>query len=285
MSSELSILQEQDIPNSFAITCLQNSKTERTIPLRLKYNQILFIERGSGSLQIDDRSFSISGNEIFLLAKEQVLQIQIGTIISGYRLCFDDFFWEKAPASASNCKSILFDNAAINQTLPLTKSYFDDIYPIFQLLNLEFKKTDYINKPDALAAFVKILMIKMANFNAALADGYNSYEYQDYRKFYDLITKDFMLSHEVDYYADQLNIPARKLTLLCKRYSGKGAKELIKRQLMTEAKRSLQFSANPVKEIAYRLKFLSAEQFSHFFKKEMSVSPRHYRSNSVNFSM
>ncbi|WP_409079948.1 helix-turn-helix domain-containing protein [Sphingobacterium sp. UME9] len=50
---------------------------------------------------------------------------------------------------------------------------------------------------------------------------------------------------------------------------------------MAEAKRLLQFSAITVKEIAYSFNFNSAEQFSHFFKKNTKLSPLNYRNQFV----
>jgi len=246
-------------------------------PFRLSCNRILFIQDGSGVIKIDDYAFDICGYQIFLMAKDQAFQVQKRSVITGYELNFDEFFWEKAPASASNCKSVLFDNAAVNQLLQLEQCDYDEIAPMFRTIWLEDRKTDYVNKPDALAAYLKIIMIKIANITAALKKGFDSYEYRQYRRFYDLLHKDFMVSHEVERYAETLNISPRKLTSLCKRYSGKGAKELINRQLMAEAKRSLQFSSSPVKDIAFRLRFASPEQFSHFFKKNAAQSPQHYR--------
>ncbi|WP_448105490.1 helix-turn-helix domain-containing protein [Pedobacter panaciterrae] len=64
---------------------------------------------------------------------------------------------------------------------------------------------------------------------------------------------------------------------LSKRCSGRGAKELINGQLIAEAKRSLQFSSMPIKEIALQLNFATPDQFSHFFKKNVQVSPKDYR--------
>jgi len=46
---------------------------------------------------------------------------------------------------------------------------------------------------------------------------------------------------------------------------------------MAEAKRSLQFSSNPIKEIAFQLNFATPDQFSHFFKNNAQVSPNDYR--------
>ncbi|SEA45500.1 helix-turn-helix domain-containing protein [Pedobacter hartonius] len=285
LNDEKFSVTDQESNYAFSISDYADQVFEGEAALRLLHNRILFVREGSGVLMIDNYAYNISGRQIFLMAKDQSFHIRKGASITGYELNFDEFFWEKAPASASNCKSVLFDNAAVNQLLPLDRGDFKEIAPIFRALWREDRKPDYINKPDALAAYLKIMMIKMANINAALKAGFDNYEYQQYRQFYDLIGKDFMVSREVDYYAAELNISSRKLTTLCKRYSGKGAKELINSKLMAEAKRYLQFSSNPVKDIAFRLRFSTPEQFSHFFKKNAAQSPQHYRRGLVKTDM
>ncbi|MDF2430729.1 MAG: hypothetical protein JWP44_360 [Mucilaginibacter sp.] len=271
---------ESELSYSFSIT-YQNKGLLSVNPCRLKYNRILLIHGGSGCLQIDEKPWLLSGNEIVLIAKEQVFRFEHGTSWSGYELSFDDFFWEKAPASASNCKSVLFDNAAFNQVIPLNDADQIEINQLFKFLQAEFMKDNYVNKADALAAYLKIAMIKIANINAALVEGFDTFDYKQYRSFYNMVSQPEIISHEVEEYATLLQLPARKLTAVCKRYSGKGAKELINQKLISEAKRALQFTYNPVKEIAYQLKFSSPEQFSHFFKKYVSQSPNSYRSVHV----
>jgi AraC-like DNA-binding protein len=156
---------------------------------------------------------------------------------------------------------------------------------LFSTLYQEFLKEDYPNKPDALAAYLKIIMIKIANVNAALINGFDSYENQLYRKFIELVSSQYQTTHEVADFADHLNISARKLSDLCRRCSGKGAKDIINGQLIAEAKRSLQFSSAPVKEIAFQLNFSTPDQFSHFFKKNTQISPNDYRGHFVNIGM
>ncbi len=63
------------------------------------------------------------------------------------------------------------------------------------------------------------------------------------------------------------------------------AKEIINGQIVAEAKRFLQFSSNTVKEIAYELNFNTPEQFSHFFKKNTTMSPADYRSQFNNIGV
>jgi AraC family transcriptional activator of pobA len=273
---------EKDLKDSFSITFLEGGYIENRSSYRLTYNRILLIKSGNGSLQVDDSTFTISGSELFLIAKGQIMGFHPDTNLTGYELSFGDCFWEKAPQSASNCKAVLFNDASANQRLPLGISDLSELSSLFLPLHTEFLKEDYINKIDVMAAYLKIIMIKMANVNASLAQGFDSYENQLYRHFLELISHHYQSSHEVADYANLLGISTRKLADLSKRCSGKGAKELINRQLIAEAKRSLQFSSKSVKEIAFQLNFSTPDQFSHFFKKNAQLSPLDYRSLFVN---
>ncbi|WP_353719271.1 helix-turn-helix domain-containing protein [Dyadobacter sp. 676] len=160
---------------------------------------------------------------------------------------------------------------------------FTELHFLFQTLLQEFEKKDYVNKLDALAAYLKIIMIKIANIRAEAGTGFDNHEKQLYRSFIELVSRRYHEMHEVAEYARELNIPARRLSDVCKRCAGKGAKELINGQILAEAKRSLQFSSRPVKEIAYHLHFGTPEQFSHFFRKNAMMSPQEYRTQFVNF--
>jgi len=272
-----STLIEKEIKDSFSIHFFADRQYEHPSASRLAYNRIILVSTGLGTLKIDDHTFKISSSELFLISKGQVVNFKKGAKFTGYELSFGDCFWEKAPSSANNCKAVLFNNASANQMLPLIKEDHEELSSLFKSLWNEFAREEYINKLDAMAAYLKIIMIKIANVNASLASGIDNYENQLYRQFIELISAHYQSSHEVAEYSKLLGISARKLADLSKRCSGRGAKELINGQLIAEAKRSLQFSSMPIKEIALQLNFATPDQFSHFFKKNVQVSPKDYR--------
>jgi AraC family transcriptional activator of pobA len=278
MDSIVTVILENENPDSFFIAHQEGqSQIEKSRSKRLIYNRMIFIKQGTGTLLIDDVNFALGENQLFLISKGQVLSFGEGSFYTGFNLVFGDCFWEKTPSSASNCKAILFNNAADNQLLQLSSHDRMELDFLFNSLYQEFLKPGYVNKLDALAAYLKIIMIKVANVNASLAKGFDSHEKQLYRQFLELISINYQSSHEVSDYAKQMGISTRKLTELSKRCSGKGAKDLINGQLIAEAKRFLQFSSRPVKEIAYELNFSRPDQFSHFFKKNVMISPYDYR--------
>lgn len=249
---------------------------------RLAYHRIILVEQGRGQLLIDEDIYTIREQSVFLIAKGQVCCFSEDNECTGLMISFGDCFWERSPSSASNCKAVLFNNARENQLLPLSAEQFPELKALLDSLYQEYVLPTYLNKPDALAAYLKIIMIKLANINTANLPEYDAYDRQVYRKFTELVSAQYKSLHDVEAYARQLHLTARRLTELCKRCSGKGAKELINGQLLSEAKRSLQFSNLPVKEIAYELNFSTPEQFTHFFRKNTACSPREYRSRYVN---
>lgn len=280
----LILAEREEVEDSFFIQSFSPGLLHSQVR-RLAYHRIFLMESGTGSLTIDGTLFKISGRTLFLAAKGQLISFDIDVNAAGYELCFGDCFWERAPQSSNNCKAVLFNDVANNQNITLNEGSYHELLLLFSMVDAEFKRENYINKLDALAAYLKIIMIKIANINDALSGRQDNHDHKLYSQFLLLVNDDCKTTHEVSYFASQLGIPARKLSDLCRKYCGKGAKDVINDQLIVEAKRFLQFSSMPVKEVAYALNFSTAEQFSQFFKKNTQLSPQRYRSEFVNIDM
>jgi AraC-like DNA-binding protein len=281
MKSARKIIVESVINNSFSIKRIDHHFNNHETFNRLTYHRIFFVETGVGYLSIDNNTFVLHDNSIFLLSKGQIYGFSDQTFVKGFSISFGDCFWQKTPSSASNCKAVLFNNTSANPYLKPNETEVVELLFLFNALLSEYCGPQYINQMDALAAFLKIIMIKLANIKLTVEATFDSQDYILYRKFMEMLSAQFDEYHAVADYAKMLHISARRLSELCKRCSGIKAKEIINGQLIAEAKRLLQFSVVTVKEIAYALHFNSAEQFSHFFKKNTKMSPLNYRNQFV----
>lgn len=279
------IFIEPEILNSFSIERFDQFAIDSEISNRLSYHRILLVENGTGIIQIDNKSFEIKSREVFLMSKGQVYTFENPSIISGYTISFGDCFWEKTPKSASNCKAVLFNNTSANQVLQLDNSEIGELSFLFNILFNEFGAQQYINQLDALAAYLKIIMIKLANVKLTEETAFDSQDYLLYRNFLELLSTEYRSCHSVNAYAEMLNTTPRRLSEICKRCSNRNAKEIINGQITAEAKRFLQFSSKTVKEIAYELNFSTSEQFSHFFKKNTKMAPAYYRQDFVSIGI
>ncbi|KAA2240760.1 helix-turn-helix domain-containing protein [Chitinophaga agrisoli] len=244
---------------------------------RNPYHTIMWVTGGQGAMNIDGSDYAVKASDLLLMAAGQLYQVAPGSNFQGYILSFGDPFWERTPASARNCKASLFNSARLHQLLTLDESNGPAMTKLFAHLLDEYTADNYSNKPDVMAAFLKIIIIKAANIKSLLTLHTNNHDYRLYQRFLELIGQDFTRQHSVVSYARQLGLSTRKLTEICKLYGGEGAKELINDRLIVEAKRLLQFSVQPVKEISFSLNFATPYQFSNFFKKHTRQSPTAYK--------
>lgn len=275
------LVLDKEIKDSFKLNKLEEMTLGNDY-ISAIYNRIFIISEGTGQLWVDTAQYTISGKEIFLLSKGQSYNITKGDNLKGVEIVFGDCFWERTPASASNCKALLFNDVSLHQRIGLTREALAEIKPVTETMLAEYQLDDYPNKLDVLAAYLKILMIKLANIPADLQLGIQDNGSDVYRRFLELVSLRFREFKEVAYYAQALAITARNLSEICKQKSGKGAKEIIAGQIIAESKRQLQFTAKPVKELSYEFSFSTPEQFSHFFKKHTLVSPSDFRELYVN---
>lgn len=95
--------------------------------------------------------------------------------------------------------------------------------------------------------------------------------------FVHLVEAEYMMRHEVEYYADKLCITPNYLNKIVRQSLGTTAKAYIRQKLFAEAKRLLSYTILSVREIAEWLHFDSASHFVRFFRKHSDMTPLQYR--------
>lgn len=82
---------------------------------------------------------------------------------------------------------------------------------------------------------------------------------------------------EVRYYADQLCITPKYLSVVCKQQSGQTASTIINNLTIEYIKRNLRSTSKSIKEIAAEAGFQNLSFFGKYVRRELGVSPREYR--------
>jgi AraC family transcriptional regulator, transcriptional activator of pobA len=248
-------------------------------------NELLWIVEGSGTVQIAGNHFAVKPGTLLLMGKGQSWQTAQPSDLQAIHLVFGDCFWDKTPASARNCKATLYGHIEAHQHFTPAGAEAENIDRLLKDMLLEFQRPDYSNKADVLAAYLKILIIKIANIDNSLSADTNNHHYKIYQQFIDLLQDDAHHTHHVQVFAEQLHISTRKLMDICQLYGHKTPKMMISEQLTATAKRLLQFSTMPVKAIAFQLNFSTPYQFSNFFKKQTTMAPLEFRNRFVQIGM
>ncbi len=94
-----------------------------------------------------------------------------------------------------------------------------------------------------------------------------------YQRFLDLLISLPVKPHDMAYYADELAVTPKYLSLVCKRQSGKTANEWIREYVMNDAYGYLTSSDFSIKEIASRLGFTNFSFFCQSVKRFWGKTP------------
>ena len=100
-------------------------------------------------------------------------------------------------------------------------------------------------------------------------------------EFLKLLEKNFRQQHSIDWYAEQLHITSKRLSICVKQTTGHSATEWIDRHRLLEAEKHLRNGTMSVKEIASSLSFPNQSAFGTWFKRHTCISPTKYRNSSA----
>jgi AraC family transcriptional activator of pobA len=92
-----------------------------------------------------------------------------------------------------------------------------------------------------------------------------------------LVEEHFHQERQLSFYADKLAMTVDRLNDHVRRATGVTAGHLIRQRVLTEAKRQLVFTSQPIHEIAYDLAFSDPSHFARFFRKQTGTTPHEFR--------
>lgn len=110
-------------------------------------------------------------------------------------------------------------------------------------------------------------------------DEVKSYRVRElFNRFMMLLEKDYKISRDVNYYAEQMNISSKYLTNIVNQVTGHTPKTIIDQYVILQLKLHLKRTTQSIKEMAWEFHFADVSFFCRYFKKHTGLTPQQIRS-------
>lgn len=267
---ELALAETADLAKIFS----------RQNALKTKFYTILIVEKGSGSLMIDQQIKELKKHRIFFGSYHQIFRFREVENFKGKAILFTRSFYN----------FIFTGNAKIkNDTAFLNLPNFSDFNPK-EFLNLMVNVADIqreyagpgILSKEMICLYLKILMLKyrrnIKDFDHLSFRSHHKSSYVE--RFKNLVDRHFKDEKRTRFYSEQLAISANYLNSLIQEKLESSAEEFIQHRVVLEAERLLLNTDLSVTEISFELGFSDNSHFGKYFKKINGESPNQFRRSS-----
>ena len=263
----------------FILDRVKDLSTSQTLQIPL--NLIILCIKGKMQMDVNGKSV--------LLSKDEVLMCPPNVIVSD-QLFSMDFECKILGITDSILQSFLRNNVTIwNQAIYISKvnvlhtdeeaiTFFNYLY---ELLRIEMKNPKNHFRREMIHSLISCILLGICN---AL-----TYEKSEnimsesprkdiiFRHFLQILGNNKVKRHSVEYYAQELHITSKYLSIVCKRSSGKTALDWIDNYVLEDIRFYLRNTDLSIKEISNMLGFPNLSFFGKYIRRHFNMSPKEYR--------
>lgn len=247
-------------------------------PHRHDYHELVWTRCGTGRHLIDGEVSLVEPNAMTLIGRGQVHVFESASGLHGAIVRFGDELLHGDPAAAANPAWLVGSRAV--QSVAVPAGEVDRLQGVIEALAAETRRPPDSRSVDLQRHFLSALLLWMERWYEATRTEQRDADDPDlqiYRRFSEVLERDYARHHDAPHYADALRVPQAALSRALVNVMGRTTKELITDRRMLEAARLLRFSELSVGEIAYRAGYDDQLYFSRAFKRNCGEAPSSYR--------
>jgi AraC family transcriptional activator of pobA len=247
-------------------------------PHRHDYHELIWTRSGEGRHLIDGRGSEVTPSTITLIARGQVHVFERARGLRGAIVRFGEEMLRDDPAAAANPAWLLGSREV--PTVGVPAGDVARLEAAIELLAAETRRPPDSRTVDLQRHLLSALLLWMERWHEGARierRDADDAELQLYRRFTDVLERDYPRHHDAPHYADALGVPQAALSRALASVTGRTTKELITDRRMLEAARLLRFSDLTVGEIAFRAGYGDQLYFSRVFKRRLGEAPSAYR--------
>lgn len=248
----------------------------------LTYYDITLITDGEGEFHIDSQTYHVKPQDIIFTLPGQIREWDKEGIRAGFALIFEEEFLLSFFNDRDFLRKLSFSQ--IGKTSAMLSLDDERYQRVSDLITEIQQEIDHyqINGKHLLRALLYEVLVWLDRLYAASAGTGGKKENKNgyVERFTSLVEISFKQDHAIQCYADQLCITPNYLNELVKETTGSNAKQFIILRILSEAKRLLAYTDQPVGEIAEDLGFATSSYFIRLFRSRTGMTPSGYRKST-----
>jgi AraC family transcriptional activator of pobA len=247
-------------------------------PHRHDYHELIWTRSGTGHHLIDGEVVAVEPNAVTLIGRGQVHVFERARGLYGAVVRFGDELLHGDPHARADPGWLLASRGV--RTIAVPPGDVPRLEATIDALAAETRRPADSRSIDLQRHFLTALLLWVERWYEATRTQQrdaDDAELQLYRRFVEVLERDFARHHHAGHYADELRVPQSVLSRALTKVTGRGTKELVTDRRMLEAARLLRFTDLTVGEVAYRAGFSDQLYFSRAFKRHHGEAPMTYR--------
>jgi AraC family transcriptional activator of pobA len=251
-------------------------------PHKHSFYHLVFFTAGSGSQFIDFKKYPVKAGIIYFMIPGQAHKWLFEDEPDGFIVNFSKEYFNSFLHNSNYLDRFsIFSGVTDSQVIEIPEALTEELIAIFEELLWEGKVKQVFDN-DLVRTLLLQVFIKVERLNSQAKDiSLDSYNHTLFRNFQLLISKHYKELKLPKDYASLLYITPNHLNALCKDMVGISAGELIRSQVVLEAKRLLINLTLTVAAIAGILQFKDQSYFNRFFKKHEGITPDKFRKHNI----
>ena len=245
-------------------------------PHRHEFQELIYLEKGKATHNIDAESYKLNAPVIILVARGKMHTFIPESGSKLYAVRFADEFLPEQHEGLF-CPFMQFSKITIKseQTLKTIAELLEMMYNHSSAGEINPTFTRHL-----LAALLSIINNEREK-SISGNNHCNSISYELFNKFLFHLEANFIKEKSVTFYSDKLNITTKKLGEISKEIFGDNPSRIIEKRAMLEAKRMLIYTNQTVQEIAFELGFNDHSYFTKAFHKNEGLTPTAFREKHI----
>ncbi|MDO6491706.1 MULTISPECIES: helix-turn-helix domain-containing protein [unclassified Cellulophaga] len=189
-----------------------------------------------------------------------------------------DFYCIEFQKDEVACNGLLFNNVYLQPYITLDKVVFDEISELLTKMEKEVKVNKRFSS-SVLKSYLQLILAICSNEKDHQLGSTPSLKSNNNDLFMlqEMLELHFREERNPSFYANKLTMSPSSFSKKVKYRFKKTPTQLIQERVILEAKKLLHLTHKTVKEVALELNFDDEFYFSRYFKKEVGLSPTHFR--------